>query len=204
MSDVEETRMDYAEIRLVRLSRTGDRAAFRELVDLYKDKMQRLAYRMLNNRHDSEDVVQETFLRVYMNLNNYDESQKFSTWIYRIGKNLCIDLLRKKRAAESLDAGLSGAKNYYDRLQSEELSPETRYLHTEFREQLGKLINRLSAKYRDVVRLYYLSELSLQEISERLGMPVTTVKSRLHRGREQLRKKWGLVFLLNVLMFLYI
>jgi RNA polymerase sigma-70 factor (ECF subfamily) len=89
--------MSYAETHLVKLSLTGDRSAFGQLVELYKGKIHRLAYRMLNNSHDSEDVVQETFMRVFMNLNRYDENQKFSTWIYRIGKNLCVDLLRKKR-----------------------------------------------------------------------------------------------------------
>jgi len=195
--------MDYAEIRLVQLSRTGDRAAFVQLVDMYKDKILRLAYGMLNNRHDSEDVVQETFIRVYMNLNNFDDSQKFSTWIYRIGKNLCIDLLRKKKSIRSLDAAtLTNARTgYYHKLQSQEMSPEHRYLSTEFYEHARKVIGKLSEKYREIVELYYLHELSLQEISERLGLPVSTVKSRLHRGREQLRKKWGMLLLLQVLMF---
>jgi len=196
--------MNVMEMHLVKLSRTGDRAAFMELVNLYKDKMHRLAYRMLNNRQDSEDIVQETFMRVYMNLNHYDETQKFSTWIYRIGKNLCIDLLRKKKATRSLDAAEAGeerSRNYYDRLQSADPSPETRYLHTEFREQVYKVLGKLNEKYRLIIALYYLEEMSLQEISEKLGIPVTTVKSRLHRGREQLRKKWGTTILISAMMF---
>lgn len=195
--------MSYAETQLVKLSRTGDRAAFIELVDLYKDKIQRLAYRMLNNKNDIEDVVQETFIRVYLNLNHYDESQKFSTWIYRIGKNLCIDMLRKKKMTHSLDAHIHEdlATNYYDKFESNELSPETRYLQTEFQEQFTILISKLSEKYRSIVALYYIHELSLQEISERLGIPATTVKSRLHRGREQLRKKWGTMILFQMLIF---
>lgn len=195
--------MSFAETQLVRLSRTGDRAAFIELVDLYKDKIQRLAYRMLNNKNDIEDVVQETFIRVYLNLNHYDESQKFSTWIYRIGKNLCIDMLRKKKATHSLDAHIHEdlASSFYDKFESNELSPETRYLQTEFQEQITLLISKLSEKYRSIVALYYIHELSLQEISERLGIPATTVKSRLHRGREQLRKKWGTMILFQMLIF---
>jgi RNA polymerase sigma-70 factor (ECF subfamily) len=194
--------MNVAEIQLVQLSRTGDRAAFKELVDLYKDKLHRLAYRMLHNRHDSEDVVQETFMRVYMNLNHYDENQKFSTWIFRIGKNLCIDLLRKKKVDHSLDAGLGDEQDraYYEKLSSEDASPESRLLLSEMQEQMRKVIDKLSDKYKAIVTLYYLHELSLQEISDTLGMPVTTVKSRLHRGREQLRKKWGIMFTVMVIM----
>jgi RNA polymerase sigma-70 factor (ECF subfamily) len=195
--------MNVAEVQLVQLSRTGDRAAFRELVNMYKDKLHRLAYRMLHDRYDSEDVVQETFMRVYMNLNHYDENQKFSTWIYRIGKNLCIDLLRKKKVDHSLDAGLSDEleKPFYEKLPSADASPESRLIVRELQEQLRKVIDKLSDKYKQVVTLYYLHEMSLQEISELLGMPVTTVKSRLHRGREQLRKKWGLMFTVGIVMF---
>lgn len=195
--------MSYVEMQLVRQSRTGDRAAFIELVDLYKGKIQRLAYRMLSNTQDIDDVVQETFIRVYLNLNHYDESQKFSTWIYRIGRNLCIDMLRKKRAAQSLDAQMNedSTVSYYDKLESGELSPESRYLQTEFMNHFNQLISKLSEKYRHIVSLYYIHELTLQEISERLGLPVTTVKSRLHRGREQLRKKWGSMILVQMMIF---
>jgi RNA polymerase sigma-70 factor (ECF subfamily) len=200
---MEANPLDYAEIQLVQLSRTGDRAAFIELVNLYKGKLQRLAYRMLNNKHDSEDAVQETLLRVYQNLDHYDESQTFSTWIYRIGKNICIDLLRKKKFTHSLDAGVDAQaeQTYYDKLHSKELSPESTYLYTEMQEQIRKLINKLSVKYRTIVALYYLNDLTLQEISEQLGIPVTTVKSRLHRGREQLRRKWGVTLFVNMIMF---
>lgn len=194
--------MSYAETQLVKLSRTGDRAAFVELVDLYKDKIQCLAYRMLNNIHDTEDVVQETFIRVYLNLNHYDESQKFSTWIYQIGRNLCIDTLRKKKLNQSLDAQVheETVTTHYNHFQSNELSPEIRYLQSEFQEQFTALINKLSDRYRQIVSLYYVHELSLQEISDRLQLPVTTIKSRLHRGREQLRKKWGTMMLMQLFL----
>lgn len=195
--------MNVAELQLVQMSRTGDRAAFKELVELYKDKLHRLAYRMTNNRHDSEDVVQETFMRVYMNLNHYDENQKFSTWIFRIGKNLCIDLLRKKKVDHSLDTGLGDEQDrtFYEKLPSAEASPESRVLLGEMQDQMRKVIDKLSDKYKTIVTLYYLHEMSLQEISDALGVPVTTVKSRLHRGREQLRKKWGMMFMISVIMF---
>jgi len=192
--------MNAMEVTLVQLSRTGDPAAFRELIQLYRDQIHRLAYRMLHNQHDSEDVVQETFVRVYLNLNQYDETQKFSTWIYRIGKNLCIDLLRKKKEAHSLDSGLDDDKerSFYDKLPSGEMGPENRVLLNELREQLRKAIDKLSDKYRTIVTLYYLNDLSLEEISSTLGLPVTTVKSRLHRGREQLRRKWGVTLALGI------
>ncbi|GAA3405823.1 RNA polymerase sigma factor SigW [Paenibacillus hodogayensis] len=197
--------MNATEVTLVQLSRTGDSAAFMELIHRYRDKLHMLAYRMLHNQHDSEDIVQETFVRVYLNLNQYDEKQQFSTWIYRIGKNLCIDLLRKKKDVHSLDTGFNNdqERTFYDKLKSDEISPESRVLSNEFQDQLRKVIDKMSEKYRTIVTLYYLNELTLEEISEQLGLPVTTVKTRLYRGREQLRKKWGVTAAVGLTMVLF-
>jgi RNA polymerase sigma-70 factor (ECF subfamily) len=195
--------MSYAETHLVKLSLTGDRSAFGQLVELYKGKIHRLANRMLNNPHDSEDVVQETFMRVYLNLNRYDEKQKFSTWIYQIGKNLCVDLLRKKKSVYSLDAAIPGEDelNHYGILSSEDNSPEMALMEAELQEQLSQVINKMSDKYKAIATLYYVHDLSLQEISEKLDIPITTVKTRLYRGREYLRKRWGISFLISLLTF---
>src|SRR6478736_4740440 len=95
------------ETQLAKLARKGDQRAFAEIVGLYKDKLFHLAYRMTGSRQEAEDVVQDAFLRVYNNLDRYDENQKFSTWIYRIATNLCIDRLRKRKPNYSLDAEMS-------------------------------------------------------------------------------------------------
>lgn len=160
-------------------------------MDLYKDKLFHLAYRMMNNRQEAEDVVQESFLRVYKHLDRYDENQKFSTWIYRIATNLCIDRLRKRRQIYSLDAastehdGLDG----YSMMPSDERTPESELILSETQRIIREAIDTLPAKYKSVMVLRYLQDMSLQEISEVLDMPVTTVKTRVHRGREYMRKK---------------
>jgi RNA polymerase sigma-70 factor, ECF subfamily len=183
--------VNYVEARLVKLSRSGDRRAFSELVDMYKDKMYYLGMRMLSNAQEAEDIVQETFLRVFMNLDRYDETQKFSTWIYRIATNLCIDRLRKRKNNYSLDAEMSDGEgtDYYSTLASEEPTPENQIILTETQETIREAINQLPEKYKSVVVLRYLHDMSLQEIGDVLDMPVTTVKTRVHRGREYLRKK---------------
>ncbi len=183
--------MNSMDARLAKLARKGDRSAFGELVDLYKDKIFHLAYRMLGNKQEAEDVMQDTFLRVYKNLDKYDANQKFSTWIYRIATNLCIDRLRKRKWNFSLDAEISDAEglDWYSMLQSEEPGPEKQILLSETQRQIRSAIGALPEKYRSVVVLRYLQDLSLQEISEVLGMPVTTIKTRVHRGREFLRKR---------------
>lgn len=194
--------MNVAELRLIKLSRTGDRSAFDKLVELYRNKIQRLGYRMLMNKPDTEDIVQETFIRVYLNLNSYDENQKFSTWIYRICKNACIDLLRKRKPILSLDSPLEDGHTYYQKLPIAEDSPEFIALRSEIKEQIHHALTRLPEKYRVVINLYYLEELSMQEISEELDIPVTTVKTRIHRGRELLKSKWKMNVLLVTIILL--
>lgn len=183
--------VEYFDTRLVKLARKGDQIAFAELVDLYKDRLFHLAYRMLFNRHEAEDIVQETFLRVYKNWHRYDEKQKFSTWIYRIATNLCIDRLRKRKPSYYLDAEMNNQDGLdgYTLIPGDERTPETEYLLSETQQIIHQAIEGLPAKYKSVIVLRYLQELSLQEIGDVLDMPVTTVKTRVHRGREFLRKK---------------
>ncbi|RJG17613.1 RNA polymerase sigma factor SigW [Paenibacillus thiaminolyticus] len=183
--------MNTLEKRLARLARKGDTRAFAEIVELYKDKIYHLAYRMLNNRHEAEDVVQDTFLRVYRNLDRYDENQKFSTWIYRIGTNLCIDRLRKRKPNYSLDAEMTEQEGVdgYAMIPSDDRTPESYLIVSETQRMVQEAINSLPSKYRSVMVLRYLQDMSLQEISDVLDMPVTTIKTRVHRGREFLRKK---------------
>jgi RNA polymerase sigma-70 factor, ECF subfamily len=183
--------VNYVEARLAKLSRNGDRQAFEELVDMYKDKIYHLGYRMLGNSGEAEDVVQDTFLRVYTNLDRYDENQKFSTWIYRIATNLCIDRLRKRKPNYSLDAEMPDGEgaDWYSMLPADQGTPEEETVLSETQHQIRKAIDTLPEKYKSVVILRYLHDLSLQEIGDVLKMPVTTVKTRVHRGREFLRKK---------------
>ena len=183
--------MNLLESQLVKLALKGDQAAFAELVELYQEKLYHMAYRMLNNRQEAEDVVQDTFLRVYNNLERYDTTMKFSTWIYRIATNLSIDRLRKRKPVYSLDAesseyeGLDG----YSMIPSDNRTPESEMLISETQRIIHQAIDTLPPKYKTVMILRYIHELSLQEVGDILDMPVTTIKTRVHRGREFLRKK---------------
>ena len=183
--------MKPLDTRLAKLARKGDQRAFAEMVAIYKDKLFQLGYRMTDNRQEAEDVVQETFLRVFRNLDRYDENQKFSTWIFRIATNLCIDRLRKRKITYSLDAesteheGLDG----YAMLPGDERTPESELMLSETQRLVRDAIAALPVKYKSVMVLRYMHDLSLQEIADILEIPVTTVKTRAHRGREFMRKK---------------
>ncbi|WP_366561273.1 RNA polymerase sigma factor SigW [Bacillus velezensis] len=169
----------------------GDQNAFAEIVDLYKDKIYQLCYRMLGNVHEAEDIAQEAFIRAYVNIDSFDINRKFSTWLYRIATNLTIDRIRKKKPDYYLDAEVAGAEGLtmYSQIAADGVLPEEAVLSLELSDTIQKKILKLPDKYRTVIVLKYIDELSLIEIGEILNIPVGTVKTRIHRGREALRKQ---------------
>lgn len=169
----------------------GDQNAFAEIVELYKDKVYQLCYRIVGNAHDAEDIAQEAFIRAYVNINSFDPDRKFSTWLFRIATNLSIDRLRKKKPDYFLDAKIEGSEGLtmYSQIASDDPLPEESVEKLEFQEWIHQEINELPVMYRSVIVLKYIEELSLKEISEILDIPIGTVKTRIHRGREALRNR---------------
>lgn len=169
----------------------GDQDAFGEIVELYKDKVFQLCYRILGNRQEAEDIAQEAFIRAYVNISSFKTHLKFSTWIYRIATNLCIDRIRKKKPDYYLDAEVPGTEglNMYSQVAAGTDLPEKEFESMELQEVIQAEISKLPEKYRSVIVLKYIEELSLNEISEILDLPLGTVKTRIHRGREALRQQ---------------
>ncbi|RLQ93248.1 RNA polymerase sigma factor SigW [Falsibacillus albus] len=169
----------------------GDQNAFSEIVELYKDKVFQICFRILGNRHEAEDIAQEAFLRAYVNIESFNQKRKFSTWLFRIATNLCIDRIRKKKPDYYLDAEVAGTEglNMYSQVAADVVMPEDELENLELRDIIQQEILKLPQKYRSVIVLKYIEELSLNEISEILDIPLGTVKTRIHRGREALRKQ---------------
>lgn len=169
----------------------GDQNAFGEIVEIYKDKVFQLCFRMLGNRHEVEDMAQEAFVRAYVNIHSFNTQMKFSTWLYRIATNLCIDRIRKKKPDYYLDAEIAGTDglDMYSQVAADTQKPEDEVESLELQETIQREILKLPEKYRSVIVLKYIEELSLKEISEILDMPIGTIKTRIHRGREALRKQ---------------
>lgn len=169
----------------------GDQNAYADIVSLYQHKLYQICFRMLGNKEEAEDIAQEAFVRAYINLHSYDQKRKFSTWIYRIATNLCIDRIRKKKPDYYLDAEVPGTDglDMYSQIAADEKLPEEVVEQMELQERIQYEISRLPDKYRSVIVLKYIEELSLQDISDILDMPLGTVKTRIHRGREALRKQ---------------
>lgn len=177
----------------IKAVKKGDQNAFADIVEMYKDKVYQLCYRMLGNRHEAEDAAQEAFIRAYVNIHTYNPNLKFSSWLYRIATNLSIDRMRKKKPDVYLDAEVAGTDGLtmHSQLADEQRSPEDELEGLELQRTVQEAILKLPEKYRTVIVLKYIDELSLQEISEILDLPVGTVKTRIHRGREALRKYLG-------------
>ena len=171
----------------------GREAAFSELVIRYKDRLHNFLFRYTQNHQDCEDLVQETFLRVHKSRHSYERIAKFSTWMYTIAINLAKSLYKKKKKMQLV----SIHKNENDPEAFEILLEDTLMLQDEELHQnlsiqkLEKALASLQSEFRNVVILRDIEQLSYEEISEKLNVPMGTVKSRINRGRAQISKKIG-------------
>ena len=171
----------------------GNQDAFEEIVTLFQHRLYHVCYRMLSNRQEAEDIAQEAFVRAYINIHTFDQKRKFSTWLFRIATNLCIDRIRKKKPDYYLDSNVPGTEGLtmYSQIAAAGELPEEEIERMETHDRIQYEIGQLSDKYRSVIILRYIEELPLQEISDILELPLGTVKTRVHRGRAALRKQMG-------------
>lgn len=167
----------------------GDQAAYEDVVLFFQDRIYHHCMRMLGNAHEAEDVAQEAFIRAYINIHSFDSNRKFSTWLYRIATNLTIDRLRKRKPDYYLDAEVKGTDGLtmYGQIPTDTELPEDAVEKLELKNYVHEEIAGLTPIYRSIILLRYLEDFSLKEISDILDIPLGTVKTRLHRGREALR-----------------
>ncbi len=160
----------------------GDQAAFGRLVEAYLRPVYNLTYRMLGDSHEAEDAAQETFLRAYARLQQYNPNHKFSTWLFSIANHHCIDRLRKRRARfVSIDDN-----PVLQNLEGKATAPESNALRMEQNADIQRLLGRMEPDYRLPLILRYWEEYSYDEIAEAMDLSVSAVKSRLFRARKQM------------------
>ncbi len=176
---------------LIERFQNGDVRAFDEIVRRYKDPLLNFVYRFLGNRTESEDIVQETFLRVFKNKHAYRKVAKFSTWIYTIAGNLAKTELRKRKKRNLFSISDIGYEDKDYEISDESLSPEKEVNSTMYDEIIQKEIQNLSPKFREVIILRDVQELSYEEISKIIKIPIGTVKSRVNRARLRLQERLG-------------
>jgi RNA polymerase sigma factor (sigma-70 family) len=173
-----------SDVELVELVLAGEQDAFEVLVERYKDAVQNLAYRMLGNATEAEDVTQEVFVRAYTQLATYKPAHKFSTWLLSIASHLAIDQLRRRRF---LALPLEDVP-FLEWIADLGTGPEQSALQGEQQDEIQAYLQRLPSKYRAVIVLRYWYDLSYEEIATALHLTPALVKARLHRARELLAR----------------
>jgi RNA polymerase sigma-70 factor (ECF subfamily) len=169
---------------LVALAKTGDLEAFAQLYDRHRTAIYRAARLITGDNATAEEILQETFLRAFKNIEKFHEDVSPAPWLYRVAVNLAYDSMTSRRR------WMAAITNIVDWLVTPVLeSPEQQVETFELQELVREAIGRLDLKQRTVLVLYYLQELSLTEIADILECPVGTVKSRLHYARENLRRE---------------
>ena len=173
--------------RLIAECLSGRRDAFGELVSRYQARLYNAAMRLVDNPEDAADVVQDSFLNAFQALHTFKGDAEFFTWLYRIAFNTAISLKRKKRAAVSLD-GRGPEAGLEPDDPSEYIKPGAALERGEEERQLQEAMNRLSHEHREVIVLKEIEGLKYEDIADILGVPIGTIRSRLHRARLELRE----------------
>jgi RNA polymerase sigma-70 factor (ECF subfamily) len=174
---------------LIERFQRGDLYAFDLIVKRYKDQLLNFVFRFVGNQEEAEDIVQDTFLRVYRKRKAYKRIAKFSTWIYTIAGNLARTELRRRKRRKLFSVTDMGYENRDYEISDEGHSPESQVDGIIQEEIIQKEINNLSPKFREVIILRDVQELSYEEISKIIKVPIGTVKSRVNRGRLKLQNR---------------
>jgi len=180
----EKAQVDF---KLVQLAVQGDQKAYAELLSRYKDSIYFMLLKMVNNRDDAEDLTIEAFGKAFKNLHQYTPDFAFSTWLFKIATNNCIDFIRRKRKFTfSIDKSIesdSGQEMQFE-IKSTALDPEEGMIKKQKAALMRDVVQKLKPRYKRLVELRYFHERSYEEIADELQLPLGTVKAQLFRARE--------------------
>ncbi|MBE0673863.1 MAG: sigma-70 family RNA polymerase sigma factor [Bacteroidales bacterium] len=172
------------DLLLVARARRGDGKAFAGLMNRYRDTIYYLMLRMVNNPSDADDLTIEAFGKAFKGIDTYSPDFAFSTWLFKIATNNCIDFIRKKRMTPSpYDNPGEEEEEITASLQSDFPDPEEIMINDQKMKRLREVIDQLKPMYRDLIELRYFREFSYEEIAAELNIPVGTVKARLNRAK---------------------
>ncbi|MBN1253599.1 MAG: sigma-70 family RNA polymerase sigma factor [Bacteroidales bacterium] len=177
------------DLELVEKAKQGDQKAYAKLLGYYRDTLFFMMKKMVTNVDDAEDLTIEALGKAFKMLDNYTPKYAFSTWLFKIATNHCIDFLRKQNRHNmlSIDDNFDEEKaNSRELIHSESLDPEEKMIEGQKGILLNDIINKLNPDYQEIIKLKYYEGLSYIEISETLNIPIGTVKARLFRSKELL------------------
>ena len=176
-----------ADLVLVDQARLGDQAAYAALMERYRESIYFMMMKMVRNADDADDLTIEAFGKAFNRLDQYSPSFAFSTWLFKIASNNCIDFIRKKRVKlTSMDTGYTNDDGESIRIdaRSNTMDPEENMVHNQKVKHMRQLVSKLKPRYRELVEKRYFEELSYEEIAEELNLPLGTVKAQLFRARD--------------------
>ncbi|SNS85231.1 RNA polymerase, sigma-24 subunit, RpoE [Anaerovirgula multivorans] len=181
--------LQHQEAVLIEKAKTGDVESFELLIASYQKRAFNIAYRMLGNLEDANDITQEALVKVYRSIHNFKGNSSFSTWLYSIVNNVCIDFIRKNKKAKLLyiDKQQDG-ESYQREIPDEINTPECLFEKNEIKRMVHDAINQLNYEQRNIIILRDIQGFSYQEIAEMINVSVGTVKSRISRARSNLKE----------------
>jgi RNA polymerase sigma factor (sigma-70 family) len=175
------------DLALVKLAIEGKQSAYAELMDRYRESIYYMMLKMVKNQDDADDLTIEAFGKAFSRLEQYSPSFAFSTWLFKIASNNCIDFIRKKRIkVTSMDTGRTtddGEVIFFD-ARASTLNPEESIIQNQKIKLMRNLVSKLKPRYKQLIEKRYFEELSYEEIAEELNLPLGTVKAQLFRARE--------------------
>jgi RNA polymerase sigma factor (sigma-70 family) len=173
------------DFHLVVKAREGNQKAYADLMHRYKDSIYFMVLKMVNNKEDANDLTVETFAKAFEKLDKYQPDYAFSTWLFRVATNNCIDFIRKKRLNTTSIHGMmdDDGEDRTLQIKADVLNPEETSIKKQQTEELKALIENLPVRYRNLITLRYFDELSYEEIAQQLDLPLGTVKAQLFRAR---------------------
>jgi RNA polymerase sigma-70 factor (ECF subfamily) len=177
------------DLELVRKAILNDQKAYAELMVRYKDAIYFMILKMVNNKEDANDLTVEAFAKAFENIDKYKPDFAFSTWLFKIATNNCIDFIRKKRLkTTSIDSAYDNQDGEEVRIDfaSEGLDPEEKMIKKQKNDLMRTIVDNLPARYKQLVILRYFDERGYEEIADELKLPVGTVKAQLFRARDLL------------------
>lgn len=169
---------------LVQKARKGEEKAFASLMNRYRDSIYYMLLKMVNNPSDAEDLTIEAFGKAFRSLDSFTPKYAFSTWLFKIATNNCVDFIRKKKLSPTpLDLLQDNLDNATVNIQSDLLDPEESLINLQKIAELKDVVSQLKPRYKSLIELRYYKEYSYEEISSELDIPLGTVKAQLNRAK---------------------
>ncbi len=182
----ENSKIELTDNELIEIVREKDPERYAEIIERYQGKLFAYLYRLTGNREETEDILQDVFIKAFKNLRSYDTSRKFSSWIYRIAHNEAVNNIKRKSLKRFVPwEDITATKDMLTMSSSEE-GADVVQMREETKQEVDDAIDRLPFKYKQVLTLRYYSDKSYEEISEILGKPINTVGTLINRAKKKM------------------